>query len=86
MALRVAVARMIAGSPLWSVKVEPQRAGSDAVTESVELSASEAAFDAEPREMLSLLGFDGDTPTITGGEGRDWRRCSRGSCRSTTHR
>jgi len=68
-ALRVAVAHMIVGSPLWSVKVEQQRAGSEAVTESVELSASEAAFDAKRREMLALLGFDGDTPTITGGEG-----------------
>jgi ParB family chromosome partitioning protein len=68
-ALRVAVAHMIAGSPLWSVKVEQQRAGNEAVTESVELCASEAAFDAKRREMLALLGFDGDTPTITGGEG-----------------
>ncbi|QNA84464.1 ParB/RepB/Spo0J family partition protein [Sphingomonas sp. So64.6b] len=68
-ALRVAVAHMITGSPLWSVKVEQQRAGSEAVIESVELSASEASFDAKRREMLALLGFDGDTPTITGGGG-----------------
>jgi ParB family chromosome partitioning protein len=68
-ALRVAVAHLIAGSPLWSVKVEQQRAGNEAVTESVELSASEAVFDARRRDMLALLGFDCDTPTITGGEG-----------------
>ncbi len=67
-ALRVAVAHMIAGSPLWSVKVEQQLAGSDAVTESVETSASETAFDARRREMLAVLGFDPETPTITGGE------------------
>ncbi|MDF2384875.1 ParB/RepB/Spo0J family partition protein [Nostoc ellipsosporum NOK] len=67
-ALRVAVAHMIVGSPLWSVKVEQQRAA-NAVVESVELSASEAAFDAKRREMLAVLGFDGDTLTITGGEG-----------------
>ncbi|UIJ47130.1 ParB/RepB/Spo0J family partition protein [Sphingomonas cannabina] len=70
-ALRVAVAHMIAGSPLWNVKVEQQRCGSDAVTESVETSASEAAFDARRREMLALLGFDPETSTITGGE-LDW--------------
>jgi len=68
-ALRVAVAHMIAGSPLWAVRVEPQRAGSETVTESVETSASEAAFDAKRREVLALLGFDAETPTVTGGEG-----------------
>jgi len=68
-ALRVAVAHMIAGSPLWSVKVEQQRSANDAVTESVELSASETAFDAKRREVLALLGFDADTPTVAGGEG-----------------
>lgn len=66
-ALRAAVAHLIVGSPLWSVRVERQRAGSEAVTESVELSAAEAIFDAKRREMLALLDFDGDTPTITGG-------------------
>lgn len=68
-ALRVAVAHMIAGSPLWTVRVEPQRAGKEAVTESVETSASEAALDAKRREVLALLGFDAETPTVTGGEG-----------------
>lgn len=67
-ALRVAVAHMISGSPLWSVKVEEQRAP-EAVRESVELSVSEAAFDAKRREMLALLGYDPETLTITGGEG-----------------
>ncbi len=68
-ALRVAVAHMIAGSPLWAVRVEPQRSANEAVTESVETSASEAAFDAKRREVLALLGFDAETPTATGGEG-----------------
>ncbi len=68
-ALRVAVAHMTAGSPLWSVRVEPQRSGNEAVTESVDTSASEAAFDARRREVLALLGFDAETPTVTGGEG-----------------
>lgn len=67
-ALRVAVAHMIAGSPLWSVRIEQQRAATP-IVESVELSASEAAFDAKRRTMLAVLGFDGDTPTFTGGEG-----------------
>lgn len=67
-ALRVAVAHMIAGSPLWNVRVEPQRAASDVVIESVEVSASEAAFDEKRRAIIALLGFDPETPTITDGD------------------
>lgn len=66
--LRVAVAHMIAGSALWSVRIEPQRAA-DAVTESVENSQSEALFDAERRKFLGLLGYDRETPTIAQGGG-----------------
>lgn len=68
-ALRVAVAHMIAGSPLWTVRVEAQRSGNEAVSESVEASASEAAFDVQRRAVLALLGLDAETPTVTGGEG-----------------
>ncbi|MEV5022736.1 ParB/RepB/Spo0J family partition protein [Sphingobium sp. LMA1-1-1.1] len=64
--LRVAVAHMIAGSPLWTIRTEPQRAA-DAIAESVENSPSEAQFDAERRRLLAVLDFDADTPTITGG-------------------
>ncbi|MEC3910306.1 ParB/RepB/Spo0J family partition protein [Sphingobium sp. CR2-8] len=64
--LRVAVAHMIAGSPLWTIRTEPQRAA-DAIAESVENSMSEAQFDGERRRLLALLDFDPDTPTITGG-------------------
>ncbi|MDG5487688.1 ParB/RepB/Spo0J family partition protein [Sphingomonas sp. BGYR3] len=67
-ALRVTVAHMIAGSPLWSVRIEQQRAATP-IVESVELSASEAAFDARRRAMLAVLGFDLDMPTLAGGEG-----------------
>jgi len=64
--LRVAVAHMIAGSPLWTIRTESQRAA-DAIAESVENSPSEAQLDAERRRLLAVLGFDPDTPTITGG-------------------
>lgn len=66
-ALRLAVAHMIAGSGLWSVRVEPQRAASDAITESVENSLLEAAFDDRRRAVLAVLRFDPETPTVTGG-------------------
>jgi len=67
LALRVMVAHAIAGSGLWLVRVEPQRAQSDAIAESVENSPSEARFDERRRAVLAVLGFDPDTPTVTGG-------------------
>ncbi len=66
-ALRMMVAHAIVGSPLWRVDVEKQRAASDAIAESVEVSTSEAAFDAKRREVLALVGFDPEAPTLTGG-------------------
>lgn len=67
MALRIMVAHAIVGSHLWRVDVEKQRVASDAIAESVEVSASEAAFDKARRSVLDLLGFDPDTPTVVGG-------------------
>ncbi len=66
-ALRMMVAHAIVGSPLWRVDVERQRAASDAIAESVEVSASEAAFDAKRRNVLAKLGFDPEAPTVVGG-------------------
>ena len=67
MALRMMVAHAIVGSPLWRVDVEKQRAASDVIAESIEVSASEAAFDRARRKVLDLLGFDPETPTVVGG-------------------
>ncbi|MBW8743530.1 MAG: ParB/RepB/Spo0J family partition protein [Sphingomonas sp.] len=66
-ALRVAVAHMIVGSLLWSIRIEHQTSPNDAVVESVESSEAEAAFDAKRRAVLALLGFDAETPTVTHG-------------------
>lgn len=71
-ALRLMVAHAIAGSPLWRVDIERQRAASDAIAESVEVSASAAAFDAKLREVLTTLGFDPETPTLVGGYDGDY--------------
>ncbi|MBU0933649.1 MAG: ParB/RepB/Spo0J family partition protein [Alphaproteobacteria bacterium] len=71
MAVRLMLAHAIVGSPLWRVDVEKQRASSDAIAESVEASASEAVFDARRREVLDLLGFDPEAPTVTGGYAGD---------------
>ncbi|AMG73837.1 ParB/RepB/Spo0J family partition protein [Sphingopyxis granuli] len=66
-ALRMVVAHAIVGSHLWRVDVEKQRAPSDVIAESVEVSPSEAAFDKARRSVLDLFGFDTETPTVVGG-------------------
>lgn len=57
MALRLMVAHAIVGSPLWTVRPEPQSTRNDEVRESVELSQGEALFDERRRAVLDLLGF-----------------------------
>lgn len=66
-ALRLLAAHAIAGSPLWQVAVEPQRAATDAIAESVETSQSETALDERRRAVLALLGFDAEALTVVGG-------------------
>jgi ParB family chromosome partitioning protein len=66
-ALRLMVAHAIVGSSLWNVRIEDQRAASDAIAESVETCASEARFDERRRAVLALLRFDPEAPTVTRG-------------------
>lgn len=66
-ALRLMVAHAIVGSPLWTVKPEPQTTRNDAVKESVETCRGEADFDEKRRAVLALLGFSPEEPTVTGG-------------------
>ncbi len=66
-ALRVMVAHAIAGSPLWTVRVEPQASRNDAVRESVENALGEALFDEQRRAILAVLAFDPESPTVTQG-------------------
>ena len=69
MALRLMVAHAIVGSPLWTVRPEPQSTRNDEVRESVELSRGEALFDEGRRAVLDLLGFSPEKPTVIGGNG-----------------
>ena len=65
-ALRAMLAHVIAGADLWRVDVESQRAPKEAIAESVETSPAETAFDIKRRAVLAVLGFDEDSPTVTG--------------------
>ncbi|MGJ8627313.1 MAG: hypothetical protein ACSHXB_10170 [Sulfitobacter sp.] len=63
-ALRVAVAQMIAGSDLWSVQADPQKAANEAIADSLTENKAEATFSTERLAVMALLGLaekDGDT-------------------------
>lgn len=68
-ALRLMVAHAIAGSTLWQVRLEPQRAVSQAIATSIASSAGETAFAAKLRESMVLLGRSDDDTTLAGGHG-----------------
>ncbi len=63
-ALRITVAHMICGSPLWSVKIADQHTRVDAINESVETCAAETMFDERRRAVLAVLGFDAESATV----------------------
>ncbi|TPG21781.1 ParB/RepB/Spo0J family partition protein [Sphingomonas koreensis] len=71
-ALRLMVAHAIGGSPLWTVRPEPQATRNDDVRDSVDNSKAEADFDERRRAVLALLDFDDDAPTVTGGNGDEY--------------
>lgn len=71
-ALRLMVAHAIGGSPLWTVKPEPQLTRNDAVRDSLDNARAEADFDERRRAVLAVLRFSEDEPTVTGGNGDDY--------------
>ncbi|MBN8818722.1 MAG: ParB N-terminal domain-containing protein [Sphingomonas sp.] len=64
LALRLMLAHLILGSPLWSVRVESQIARNDATTESVEVSAGEVLFDTRRRDALASLSLSPEQGTL----------------------
>lgn len=74
LALRLTVAHIIAGSHLWSVKADPQRAESEAIGESLASSLAEQGF-AEERHRVQLLlgiGDEADDGKSIVPRQRDW--------------
>jgi ParB family chromosome partitioning protein len=59
-ALRLAVAHMIAGSGLWKVAADDQRAEGNAIAESLAASQAEAGFAEERGRIRVLLGIEAD--------------------------
>lgn len=65
LALRLMVAHAAIGSPLWTVKAEPQTTRSDEVDISVADSKGEAQFDMARLKVLRLLGLSEEQPRVT---------------------
>lgn len=68
-ALRLAVAHMIGGSPLWRVMPEPQRAGRDDIAGSIAACPAEAAYRARRADIRSRLGMDAEDAPLVAGDG-----------------
>ena len=66
-ALRLMLAHARVGSPLWTVRREPQAARDEGTAESVETCRAETLFDERRRAVLALLGMDPERPTVSGG-------------------
>jgi len=73
-ALRLAVAQIIAGSDLWTVHADPQKANSDAIRESLATNKGEEKF-ADGRQIIrELLGWSEDIADTIIPVKNDWNR------------
>ncbi len=71
-ALRLAVAQIIAGSSLWDIKADPQKANSDAIKDSLSTNKAEAVFTKERQNIRQLLDMPkSDDETLVNRKG-DW--------------
>ncbi|WP_419906482.1 ParB/RepB/Spo0J family partition protein [Hoeflea sp.] len=59
-ALRLTVAHMIAGSALWMIRPEPQKAPKPEIAASVRDNVSQSEFEEERAEVLKLLDLEPD--------------------------
>lgn len=63
-ALRLMLAHAIAGSSLWRVQAESQRAEKPETASSLAASEAQRVFDAERARVLALLGFEEDAGQV----------------------
>ncbi|ARP67128.1 MULTISPECIES: ParB/RepB/Spo0J family partition protein [Mesorhizobium] len=75
-ALRLMVAHAIAGSSLWQVRTEPQRAANEIVAASLSACKAETAFTDKRREVLALLGEPDEGGAVAGRNGGDFGTAS----------
>ena len=73
LALRLAVAHMIAGSRLWQVRPDPQRADKPEIEASVMQSKAQQAFAEKRQSVCDLLGLDPDRSELVRPNGDDFQ-------------
>lgn len=73
-ALRLVVAQIIAGSQLWAVHADPQKASSPAICESLKANGATALFESERDEISKLLGLEDMTSASLVPSKADWAR------------
>ncbi len=60
LALRIATAQIIAGSDLWDVQADRQKANTEAIEDSLSENEAEKQFATERGAILELLGLEGE--------------------------
>ncbi|MCP4185521.1 MAG: ParB/RepB/Spo0J family partition protein [Hyphomicrobiales bacterium] len=73
-ALRLAVAQIIAGSSLWDIKADQQKANTDAIAESLATNKAEDRFTEERQAVRDLLGWSDDGADTIVPAKNDWQR------------
>ncbi|MBL4642845.1 MAG: ParB/RepB/Spo0J family partition protein [Flavobacteriaceae bacterium] len=74
-ALRLCVAQMIAGSSLWSIKADAQKANTEVISHSLETNNAEDKFDDQRQVVRDLLGCGKDTNDTLVQRKEDWKNC-----------
>ncbi|MGJ8531686.1 MAG: ParB/RepB/Spo0J family partition protein [Alphaproteobacteria bacterium] len=74
LALRLAVAQIIAGSELWQVDADPQKANTDAISASLEGNLAHAKFAEQRQTIRKQLGFDENADETVVPRKQDWDR------------
>lgn len=72
-ALRLAVAQIIAGSDLWHIAAEAQKAPNETIAENVAANKAEAVVAEEREAVRRLLGIDGENATTIVPRSGDWQ-------------
>jgi len=71
-ALRLGVAQIIAGSELWTIHADPEKANNDAIDDSLAGNKSEDAFAEQRKTVLELLGLEGNAKNTLVARKTDW--------------
>jgi ParB family transcriptional regulator, chromosome partitioning protein len=75
-ALRLVLAHMIVGSPLWSVKPEPQKPAKPEIGASVAVNPATGFFEERRKDLLRLCGLEEDRAELVRPNGDDYRLAS----------